>query len=474
MDTPARPSLAMPRPRRPRVVQETKDTGFVEQTLEVSDKNVILQLLVVNVGSLGGCCPYGMVCQRGGGCSPPAGVAYSQSCPASYYLCPSSVGYGCCHNDMGCAPSQCYTTAPVTVVTTSTFTTTPAGAAPITSVTTITTTSTPTMPSSLPTDPAHTKVYPSYIAKVQPTETVIPDSGALTTAQIAGIVAGSVGFLIIVLVTAYIIIRHLNNVVKVVETTNKSSSSKPRQPPMRQFRPTESEVDAMSVDPLMTSPRPSHRRNDSDTDLAWGTSSQDMGSGRRSTPSSFVKYHAVPTSGSTPERNGSLDDNYFDHNLGSGPRYSQQSSAHAGTARVSSDSNGTHHHGRNFSNASEASSDVGSNGARTPLVQELDATPYVPELPASPTVVESPASTRRRSSGGVSPMSRSSMTNTRRQSTGHNRDRSDSSATGAVTTTPLEVVSETAEIHGHYGPSDHIVGQTAAGLNRNSAAESEL
>ncbi|KAK1967643.1 hypothetical protein LY78DRAFT_702097 [Colletotrichum sublineola] len=224
----------------------------------------------------GGCCPEGYRCERGGNCVAASGVAYSQSCPASYYLCPASLSYGCCRNGLGCAVSACYSTDPSTYTVTTTMTTTKDATHVMTTTLTATTVLTPSRPTTAPTalatmdaqDPDQVvfKYYPSTVPKEQPLSSNTNDSDGLTSGQIAGIVAGGVGLLIIVLVAAWIIIRHLNKVVQAVETSNKGTSSGAQsRPSMYQFKPTPSEVEDMSVDPLMMSPRPSHRRHDSDT-----------------------------------------------------------------------------------------------------------------------------------------------------------------------------------------------------------------
>ncbi|KAK1596718.1 uncharacterized protein LY79DRAFT_647671 [Colletotrichum navitas] len=230
------------------------------------------------MGVMRGCCPEGYRCERGGNCVAASGVAYSQSCPASYYLCPASLSYGCCRNGLGCAVSACYYTDPSTYTVTTTVSTTQDATQVIITAVTATTVLTPSRPTTAPTalatmdaqDPDQVvfKYYPSTVPKEQPLSRSNDDSDGLTTGQIAGIVAGGVGLLIIVLVAAWIIIRHLNKVVQAVETSNNGTSSGAQSRPfMYQFKPTPSEVEDMSVDPLMMSPRPSHRRHDSDTDF---------------------------------------------------------------------------------------------------------------------------------------------------------------------------------------------------------------
>ncbi|KAF0322345.1 hypothetical protein RB213_010157 [Colletotrichum asianum] len=412
----------------------------------------------------GGCCPEGYRCERGSNCVAAAGVSYSQSCPASYYLCPASLSYGCCRNGMGCAVSACYSTDPSTYTQTTTMTTTNDATQVLTTTVTATTVITPSRPTTAPTaeatmkgddpDQIVIKYYPSSVPKEKPISSDDGGSDGLTTGQIAGIVAGGVGLLIIVLVAAWIIIRHLNKVVKAVETSNRGTSTGTKsRPSMYQFKPTPSEVDDMSVDPLMMSPRPSHRRHDSDTTAhTHGLGSPDFTPPYRGTPSTIGDYQAVPQ-GSGSDRHASYDSTYnggyFDMAPDRSQRVSQGSSAWIGVHRQSTDSQGTYAHLRHYSNASEASSDG---------MQELDATPYVPELAATPV-----PDGRRRSSSGLSGMSRPPAVHQRRRSSEGGgsgaRSRSDSAAAGGG----LGVVSEDTEVIGHYGPSDRGTGQTDSG-----------
>ncbi|OHW96495.1 hypothetical protein CSPAE12_04875 [Colletotrichum incanum] len=417
----------------------------------------------------GGCCPEGYRCERGGNCVAASGVAYSQSCPANYYLCPASLSYGCCRNGLGCAVSACYSTDPSTYTVTTTMTTTNDVTQVMTTTVTATTVLTPSRPTTAPTalatmdanDPDQVvfKYYPSTVPKQQPLSGSDDGNDGLTTGQIAGIVAGGVGLLIIVLVAAWIIIRHLNKVVQAVETSNKGTSSSAKsRPSMYQFKPTPSEVDDMSVDPLMISPRPSHRRHDSDT--------TDFTPSYQGTPGSVGDYQPVPQ-GSGSDRHASYDSaytgGYFDV-PDRRQRVSQGSSAWIGLHRGSTDSQGTYAHLRHWSNASEASSDHENGGTRTPL-QELDSTPYVPELAATP-VPDAASDARRRSANSLSGMSRPPAVHQRRRSSegGNGRGRSDSSAAVG-----LSVVSEDTEVIGHYGPSDRATGQTSVGKEGHSS-----
>ncbi|CRK43851.1 hypothetical protein BN1723_016264 [Verticillium longisporum] len=456
----------------------------------------------------GGCCPEGYLCQRGAQCVVPDGVSYSQSCPTNYFLCPSSLNYGCCRDGMGCAASACYSTEPSTYKITRTVTTTNADDEEVTVTETATTVSTPSQPTVYPTgaigqgdQQVVVKFYPTSVPKVEPEVTKDDDDGGsgLSTGAIVGIVVGVVGLLIIVVAAAFIILRHLNKVVKtVVEskqgTSTGSRAAKPK-PFVSQYRvadkPTPSEIDEMSVDPLMiTSPRPSTRRLDSDSSgaigLGVGVGSPGYPSPPLDTPSPNAPagYQAVPTT--TAERHASYDSTfqggvgYF--NMPSEQerrRPSQQSGiwpwpSGAQPQRQSTDSQTTQQayaqgHGRQWSNASEQSnpSDMVSPIHQHFGAQELDsANAMVPELHAqsAPSTYppESPVDPRR---SMVSAMS-STVASTRqpaphpRRRSGEGRTHSDSVTAAQA---PLSVVTEDTELIGHYGPPDSAVGQTAAG-----------
>lgn len=353
---------------------------------------------------------------------------------------------------MGCAVNQCYSTEGTTITTDMTVTTTKDGDTR-TYTTKRTTVQEPDVPTELPTvnvdedgEQQVLKYFPSSVPKE--TEMASNDDnegggGGLSTAQLAGIVTGAVAFLILVIVAAFIVIRHLNKVVAAVGDSKQSSSSATR-PPMKQFKPTDSEIDALSVDPLMMTPQPRNPRKDPTSDVVSSTDE---------TPSSFAgAYQPVSAVNS---RHASWDDNghigsYFDAISGRNRRFSMQSGgAPSSQNRVSADSQGTYMHVRHWSDASD-----GSNDARHPpntLVTELEARSVIPELPGSPTTVGSPTEDqRRRSSGGTSISGVMA-----RPPVAHQRLRS-----GTARGNELGVVDE--EIHGFHGPRDRMVGQTEA------------
>ncbi|KAH6896594.1 hypothetical protein B0T10DRAFT_454500 [Thelonectria olida] len=397
-----------------------------------------------------GCCPDGYICETAGQCIPPTGSAYTFGCPASHFLCPASLSYGCCPNGMACATNQCYSTKPVTKTETVVITTTEDGSR-TTYRTTRVTVSTPDEPTANIVnsdgggEQAIFKYFPTAIPKSSPTSDADDDNGGggLSTGVLIGIIVGSVAFLIIVLVTAFIIIRHLNKVVAAVTTSKQSEGSKSR-PTMKEFKPTDSEIDALSVDPLML-PRPSAPGPDSSHPSPYNLASPDLSSNDH-TPS--AGYHAVSGSNGN-SRHTSFDAGNEDYFHNAGNRVSQHSGVSAPTThRVSNDSHGAYTHVRNWSNASDGSDGGGAPTWNQLTISELEARPRVPELPLSPSNVVFARDERRRSSGGTA-------ASTTRPSVTSPRQRNRSESFGQ---SPLGVVDE--EMHGFYGPASHLVGQT--------------
>ncbi|EPE07753.1 hypothetical protein F503_00475 [Ophiostoma piceae UAMH 11346] len=229
----------------------------------------------------GGCCPSGYTCGRQV-CTPPAGATQSQQCPSKYYLCPSSLNFGCCATTMGCALNACYATTPSTIVFTATYTTATdtTGNARITTVTS-TTVETP----SPPTDTANAVQSgntDAFVAKFVPTTTakasLVAASGSsddnggggsgLSPGAIGGLIGGLVALLIAIAVAAFFIIRNVRRTSKEVEevkrlsgsdktkpkptpkmpNTGSGSASKPR---ASMHQPTPSVINQMEVDDLL-------------------------------------------------------------------------------------------------------------------------------------------------------------------------------------------------------------------------------
>lgn len=197
---------------------------------------------------VGGCCPSDYVCGRSG-CTPSVGVSFTETCGLSHYLCPASLGYGCCKSGMGCGIGNCYSTEIVSLTMPETITTTSSGVVQ-TLTSTLTTAVTPQAPTGLP-----TTGQSGVIAKVTSSpETPIPKTkasnlanGGLSSAQLGGIIGGAVLILIAIIVAAFFIIKRLNNVKGIVESRRSSSGPRSRESKPA-FTP---DLDAMSVDPLM-------------------------------------------------------------------------------------------------------------------------------------------------------------------------------------------------------------------------------
>lgn len=394
---------------------------------------------------------------------------------------------------MACGKNRCYSTEASTITSIIDVTTTRSGEETVVKSTS-TITRSPARPTTDATvdimdedDQAVFKYFPSATAKVSPT--VIPDDddddedgggsgGGLTQAQLGGIVAGAVVFLILILVAAFFIIRRLNTAVAVLSNSDgsKQSDALKSRPVMRQVRPTDSEIDALSVDPLMMSPQPSYVRHDStDPHTQFGQSSPDPSS-TNPTPSSFAGGYQQVTPGNS-SRHTSIDAagnvvSYFDPALNRNGRNSQGSGTTVPNYRVSADSQqtATYQHLRSWSNGSDPPDDVAAtaNGNGV-VVTELESRPYVAELVGS-TTTASPLEERRRSSGsgtGMTTTSRPPLSSQRRRSDARSITRAD----GAPSPNMLGVVSE--EIHGFHGPTDRMAGQTAH-RPRTRGAEGEL
>lgn len=361
---------------------------------------------------------------------------------------------------MACAVNQCYSTATSQLTTTMAVTTTEEGVRR-TYQTAVVTVITPVIPSTLPTagsgdgEQAVLKYFPSAIDKVTPTPTAAAqkDKGGLSTGMIAGIVGGAVAFLIVILVASFIIIRHLNKVVAVVST--KQSDSSRSRPPMKNFKPTDSEVDALSVDPLMMSPRPTRPRGNSKVSSTHVTISPDNGS-NDPTPSGLSEGYQSPVGQSrhTSMDTSRVEGDYFDSQTG-----------FTRLSRRTSDSQGAYTHVRNLSYGSDNSDGhtPATNRHLSAVPSELDSTPYIPELPTTPEAAPQ-FDERRRSSG-------SNSTNTMaRPERIHQRKRSDQRSMSDPAGPPLTVVDE--EIHGFHGPYDHFAGQTLYRPNTRSPVNS--
>jgi len=206
----------------------------------------------------------GYACQVNG-CSASAGVTYSETCAISSYLCPSSVGYGCCSNGFACGVSQCYATSISTFILTETLTTTDARHLPHTVTSTVTSTSTPTVPTNLATNAAPSGVLPKItptaaeVSKTSPTSPAnTSSSSGLSKAQLGGVIGGAVLLLAVLIIATVLIIRRLNKVVKASTATQSRtrtlSNGYHSRPNLRSIP-----SDLISVDPLIVTPSEASR-----------------------------------------------------------------------------------------------------------------------------------------------------------------------------------------------------------------------
>ncbi|KAI0479492.1 hypothetical protein GGR56DRAFT_383589 [Xylariaceae sp. FL0804] len=430
----------------------------------------------------GSCCPVGLVCAAGSDqCTPPAGASYSQSCPASYFACPASLGYGCCGDGKVCGSGVCYDSTPTTAFVSETVTTTDADGSTITAVTTSRTvfTADPSPSSASAAGEAATaaavaKLIPSTVSKMPSIETGGSSSsggsggggsGGLSHGALGGIVAGVVVLLAAVAVAAFFIIRRLRRTetaVKAAAESRRESSAGPSRAPTKPgFQPSVSEVASTDVDPRAQIPIAVMRMSDS-----VATPPRDnflFGSGTSSPPIVWTGagFDGQPPSSDVSDRRHSSIDNYQQQQQHDATRAYQVSPPLPPQGRVSYESSGYGHHGRQPSDASELGGrSISELGAADAAVdagaeeQQQESTLVAPRGRRSGSLGP-PVATRRASSGsgnGEQPPARPAA---------RTRGSDNSNSAGMP---GLMTVSEFHELHGYYGPGDHT-GQTAARLN---------
>ncbi|KAI1492820.1 hypothetical protein F5X96DRAFT_317436 [Biscogniauxia mediterranea] len=430
----------------------------------------------------GSCCPVGFICDGGSNCLPPSDQ-YSESCPASYFACPSSLGYGCCQNGKICGSGACYDNTPMTLPVSFATTSTESNGGIIT--TTITTTSVVTPGPNISSGTAAAigvaKLIPSTVSK-QPaisTNSSNDSNNGLSTAALGGIIAAVVVILIAIIIAAVLIIKRLRKTEKAAKAAAESRRDYSSKPPIMSNksgfgRPSISEVDGVDIDPLTRTRLSPHMRSQSDSTVAnrsqsitpgiLVSSSGGEGSSRTSSPPIWSQgvFNNILPSDTSDGRQSSLDnyggggggyqsDSNDANNYNNNMQYSQPT-----TQRVSYDSQTSSFYGRrHWSNASEvAGSLYGAHG-----VSELDT------MDASEAAV-------RRQSNSSNMTTRPIAAHVRRSSdpptSTTTRARGDSGATVPLAAQPpLGTVTEIPlELHGHYGPSDLSAGQTAAKPNK--------
>jgi hypothetical protein len=186
-------------------------------------------------------------------CSPSPGVSYSQTCSVGSRLCPSSVGYGCCPTNLGCAVNSCYETTPSTFTMTETLTTT-IDSFPTTITTTITSVTVLEEPTGSSTTEGNLAKLTPPASPIAKTAATGSSNGGLSTPELGGIIGGAIFILIVVLVATFLIIKRLNKVARGVAEASHTSSSGPRSGRSGQRPPINPDADAMSQDPFLMSP----------------------------------------------------------------------------------------------------------------------------------------------------------------------------------------------------------------------------
>ncbi|TGJ87216.1 hypothetical protein E0Z10_g1516 [Xylaria hypoxylon] len=380
----------------------------------------------------GSCCPVGLICDDGGGCVPSAGVSVTQSCPASFFGCPVSLGGGCCRDGLACGSGICYNGTPRTGIVSETKTTTDSRGHTTVTVVTSTTVFTdgPNTSTGSPTAAEVPQLVPSTVSKIGAVQTSdgTGGQGGLSSGALGGIVTGAIVILVAIVVAATFIVLRLKkaeraarDAEKAAESRHGSSNSPPHSHKSGFGQPTISEIDsATDADhlhqfPIML-PSP-HGRSRSATSVTANSSPSP-------TP------HFAHSDTSSPPLWG-MPFNYAPSEA------SEDNAPVRMSQRISIDSQGTYRHGRQHSDTSELE---GPHG-----VSELD------------TLENKEAESQRRSNSITRP-----KMHVRRNSdmSGQNRTRADSN-TGA-----LHTVTEILELHGHYGPPQTVAGQTAVSLDR--------
>lgn len=391
------------------------------------------------------CCPTGNVCGQNNGCTPAVGETYSHDCPNNYYLCPSSLMYGCCMSGMGCASNGCYSTAPSTATVTSVVTTTDANGDATTSVMSRTMVITPAPATAVNLDASGVvpKLIASTVPKISPVQTATASDSGLSPAAMGGIIGGVIAVVLVVIIAAFLIIRRLRHTEKVVEESKQGSSGRRSTATHKQGfgPPTVSEVEVDPLTQTTTSPRQSHLRAHSDPSVTYArgrspSHSVELSSERDAPPAWPGHYNPIPHADHDNTQYQNSDAQGGPHDAA---RFSQQSQ---GSYRMSYDSQGNWRQGR-WSNVSEVSGSAdGAHGS-----SELDAVDASAQRRSSSSARPPPGPLNRKYSGSGGEY--------------HQRVRSDSSVPG-TSTLPLGTVNEVAELHGYYGPQDRQTGQTDA------------
>ncbi|KAJ3560646.1 hypothetical protein NPX13_g9235 [Xylaria arbuscula] len=368
----------------------------------------------------GNCCPVGLICNDSDGCENPPGVTTTQSCPASWVGCPASLGGGCCRSGQLCGQGVCYDGTPQTFQVSETKTTTDSKGHTTTTVVTSMSVITDGPPSSSPVVVGVPQFVPSTVAKVdalQTNESGGGGTGGLSSGALGGIITGVIFLFIAVVVAATFIVLRLRRAEKAADKAAESrreseiSQSRSHKPGFGQ--PTISEIDSTAdTDPLRRTPN-----------MLWSPRSRSTSAGSPHSPFNVLysdtssKLFGRFTPSITSDDNGP-------------PRRSQRGSV---------DSQGTYRHTRQGSG-----------------VSELEGSPGKAELEASD---GAQAGAQEHSNSITQP----SRARTSSDPSSRNRARGDSN------TRALDTVTEFAELHGYYGNTNTVAGQTNAILSRQTS-----
>ena len=315
---------------------------------------------------------------------------------------------------MGCAVNQCFSTSPVAVVATTAVTITEDWGVR-TCVTTASEVDIPTAPTQAVTantdvDQPVVKYFPSGVSKVSvATNSTSGDDNqtGLSTGALGGMIAGALTLLILSIVLALLIIRHLNRVAASVGASRRSNLSR-RRPLTRKLLSTDSEIDSLSADPLLmssgkscpkqtTATIPDHHSDYASPDLSILSDTTPLtilaGGYRKISPGSSSQEAQSAT---TPPNTGYFEPLPHRSSLQSG--ITETTTGAAAAKRESAGSQGTSYsYVRHWNNTS---SEPASKSAVTlaSATSELEARIYVPELAESNTAMMTRDERRRASS----------------------------------------------------------------------------
>jgi hypothetical protein len=313
----------------------------------------------------------------------------------------------------------------------------------------------------------------------------------LSGGAIGGLIAGVVILLIVVVVAAFLIIRRLKRAEAAWASKQGSSSGKKTksqsQAQMEHYgRQLHSDMDDMSVDPLMVHPNANTNASGTPQPGFDATRGRSDSTGFSASPNAFPPYMDDRSRHASPDSNaGHFDLPARVHNIPGGASAYPQHQSPMQPARIRSntaDSANTYHgyayhHWRQQSNASELSADGSDHGGAhasvlTPLVPAAaaGATGTISELEASKGYfAELPGTHHRSNSDDFTPGGRG-YGHARRPSDGFRQPQQSMPPPGQTSPTVglsglgLSTLDETAEMRGYSDGAGQQAGQTAAGF----------